>query len=155
MELDLRFVAAGRGGFEDAVVEVVVEEPEGDGFEGAGHRGDLGEDLDAVLLVFDHVLEAAGLSFDAAQAAEVLVLVGDVAVGAGGVVVLDGLLGHGVLVPLVPVQLDRRWRAADGYGGGFQPLRLLSAYSRGVYAGVLFGTRGGVLCGFGGVDHER
>ncbi len=42
--------------------------------------GDLGEDVDAVDVLVDHALDAAYLPFDAAQALEVGVLVGSVAV---------------------------------------------------------------------------
>ena len=49
VDLGVGFGAAGAGGVGDAVAEVVVEEAEGDGFQGGGDGGDLGEDVDAVL----------------------------------------------------------------------------------------------------------
>ena len=42
--------------------------------------GDLGEDVDAVLLLVDHPLQAARLALDATQPPEVVVLLMDVAV---------------------------------------------------------------------------
>ena len=39
--------------------------PERDGLEGARQRADLREDVDAVLLVLDHLVDAAGLTLDA------------------------------------------------------------------------------------------
>src|SRR5450759_1265403 len=55
----------------DAGTEVVVEEREGERLECLGDRGDLGEDVDAVLVVRDHLLQAADLALDAAQPVEV------------------------------------------------------------------------------------
>src|SRR5258708_7577605 len=48
---------------------------EGDSLQGLGRRGYLGEDIDAVLVLVDHPLQAADLALDAAQALEVDVLV--------------------------------------------------------------------------------
>ena len=58
-----------------------------------GDRGDLRDDVDAVLILVDHALNAAGLTFDATQARKVAGLVDAIAVfmvGAWAVVV--GLL---------------------------------------------------------------
>src|SRR5688572_25054164 len=100
--------AAGGRGLHEAVAHVLLEQAQGDRLESLRHRRDLGEDVDAVLLVLDHALQTAGLALDAAQPLEVVVLAVDVAVlvvvgtvlgsavvlGAGGAAVLDGL--HGV-----------------------------------------------------------
>ena len=61
-------------GVDDAVRQVLVEQPERHRLQRLGHRGDLGEDVDAVLLLLDHPLQAADLALDAAQALEVVVL---------------------------------------------------------------------------------
>ena len=70
----------GAGGVDHAVREVLLEQADRDGLEGLRHRRDLGEDVDAVLLVLDHPLQPAGLALDAAQPLEVVVLAVDVAV---------------------------------------------------------------------------
>src|SRR3954454_4046961 len=79
-DLLLGLPAAGARGLDDAVAEMLLEQAEGDRLQGLRHRRDLGEDVDAVLLVLDHALQAAGLALDAAQPLEVLVLAIDVAV---------------------------------------------------------------------------
>src|SRR5665647_1353309 len=55
----------------DAGTEVVVEERESERLERLGDCRDLGEDVDAVLVVVDHLLQAADLALDAAQPVEV------------------------------------------------------------------------------------
>src|SRR4051812_48332371 len=55
-------------GVNDTVREVVVEQLDGDGLERLRDRGDLVEDLDAVLVLVDHALQSTDLAFDAAQA---------------------------------------------------------------------------------------
>src|SRR5665647_2819768 len=55
----------------DAGTEVVVEERESERLERLGDCRDLGEDVDAVLVVVDHLLQAANLALDAAQPVEV------------------------------------------------------------------------------------
>src|SRR5688500_6640462 len=62
------------------MAHVLLEQAQCDRLECLRHRGDLGEDVDAVLLVLDHALQAAGLALDAAQPLEVVVLAVDVAV---------------------------------------------------------------------------
>ena len=83
-EASLSFTSASRPalarGVDDAVGQVLVEQAERDGLERLGHRGDLGEDVDAVLLLLDHPLQAAGLALDPAQPLEVVVLGVEVAV---------------------------------------------------------------------------
>ena len=60
---------AGRERAGDAVVHVVVEDPEGEALERGVHGGDLREDVDAVAVVLDHPLDPAHLALDAVQAA--------------------------------------------------------------------------------------
>jgi len=79
-DLLLGLPAAGARGLDDAVAEVLLEQAEGDSLERLRHRRDLGEDVDAVLLVLDHALQTAGLTLDATEPLEVLVLAVDVAV---------------------------------------------------------------------------
>src|SRR3954447_25039506 len=73
-------VVTGAGGVDHAVVHVLLEQADRDRLEGLRHRGDLGQDVDAVLLVLDHPLQPAGLPLDAAQPLKVVVLAMDVAV---------------------------------------------------------------------------
>ena len=61
--LDGRLVAE-LGGIKHAVLEMVVEQTSRDPLEGTGQGGDLGEDVDAVLIVIDHLPDAADLTFD-------------------------------------------------------------------------------------------
>src|SRR5262245_51409133 len=63
-----------RLGAEDAVPRVAVEKPEGDLLERGLDCADLGHDLDAVAVLFDHSLHAADLAFDAAKAGDELIL---------------------------------------------------------------------------------
>ena len=70
----------------EVITEVLVEQPEGDGLERLGRGGDLGEDVDAVLLLIDHLRDPTRLSFDALHAAEIALLVADVAVLVGIVI---------------------------------------------------------------------
>src|SRR4051812_21562304 len=79
LDLEFGFGASGGERLTDAVLEVVFEQLKGDGLEGLGGGGDLGEDVDAVLVLVDHSLQAADLSLDPAQPAQHLVLVGRVA----------------------------------------------------------------------------
>src|SRR3569833_3264867 len=72
--------SAGLGGGDDAVAQVRLEQAQSDRLQRLRHRRDLGEDGDAVLLVLDHALQAAGLALDATESLEVLVLAVDVAV---------------------------------------------------------------------------
>jgi len=60
------FVAAH--GFRGAVVQMIAHQVSGDAAQGFLDAGDLGDDVGAVAVVFDHFLEAADLAFDAAQA---------------------------------------------------------------------------------------
>ena len=83
------------------MADVLFEQVQGDGVERLGDRGNLGEDVDAVLIFVDHAGDAADLPFDAAQALEVRLFVGGVTVlgfrrltaAACAGVRLSGLLG--------------------------------------------------------------
>src|SRR5215218_5207533 len=59
----------------DAVLEVLVYQPQGDRLERLGGRRDLGEHVDAVVVLLDHPRDPADLAFDAAQPPQVVVLV--------------------------------------------------------------------------------
>src|SRR5215207_916319 len=83
--------AAALGRLDHAVGEVLLEQLEGEGLQRLGGSRDLGEDVDAVLVLLDHPLQAADLALDTAQALEVAVL-------ARGVAVRRGRLGHLVLL---------------------------------------------------------
>ena len=48
-----------------------LEQFEGEGLQRLGRSRDLSQDVDAVLVLFDHVLQPADLSLDPAQAFEV------------------------------------------------------------------------------------
>ena len=64
--------------------QVVFEQAEAHGVQRFRGRGDLGEDVDAVLVLLDHAGDAADLTLDAAQTLQVGVLGGSVAVRWGG-----------------------------------------------------------------------
>jgi len=98
-ELSVGFCSIGAGGVDDAVFQVVVEEAERDALKGGGKRGDLGKDVDAVLLFIDHAVQATGLALDALERGKVAVLVADVAVVGviGGRNVGGG--GHSEILP--------------------------------------------------------
>src|SRR5450759_742064 len=71
VDLVVCHATSGAYGVLHAGPEVVVEEREGERLERLGDCGDLGEDVDAVLVVSDHLLQAANLALDAAQTVEV------------------------------------------------------------------------------------
>src|SRR4029079_17223999 len=93
LDLGVTFGAAEPGGVGDAVFEVVVQQAEGDTFQGGGEGGDLGEDVDAVLLFLDHPVDAAGLALDPLEAGQVAALVADVAVVSAGRLGEVGVVG--------------------------------------------------------------
>ena len=80
VELGLGGRAALDSRVHDAVPQVVVQQAERHRLQGLRERADLGEDVDAVLLLLDHPVDAAGLALDALEPGEVPVLVRDVAV---------------------------------------------------------------------------
>src|SRR5579883_1173969 len=65
------------------MVDVVVEEDAGDGLQGGRDRGDLGENVDAVAVLGDHLLDPPSLTLDAPHPVDerLLVLGGHVPVG--------------------------------------------------------------------------
>ena len=133
------------------MADVLFEQVQGDGVERLGDRGNLGEDVDAVLVFVYHAGDAADLPFDAAQSLEVRLFVGGVTV-----------LGFGCLAAAACAGVRLAgffsgflgWRAGCGadlggcavaalVAGGFHGL---SVYPRGVYRkGVL---RVVTRCGF-------
>jgi len=66
------------GGAGHAMADMLFEQVQGDSVERLGDRGNLGEDVDAVLIFVDHAGDAANLPFDAAQALEVRLFGGSV-----------------------------------------------------------------------------
>src|ERR671932_138032 len=65
-DLDLRLVVVARaGGVDDAVGDVVLEEPEADGLQGLRDGRDLGEDVDAVRVLVHHALKSPDMPLDA------------------------------------------------------------------------------------------
>ena len=50
------------------MADVVFEQAHGDLLQAVGRGGDLGEDVDAVLILLHHPLEPPYLTFDAAEA---------------------------------------------------------------------------------------
>src|SRR5688572_16639271 len=73
-DLGRRGVVGLARGVDDAVRDVLLEQAEAHGLEGAGHRAHLGEDVDAVGVVVDHPRDAAHLALDAAQPLEMVPL---------------------------------------------------------------------------------
>src|SRR6476661_2264629 len=92
-QLGIGLITAFGDGLRDAVAEVLVEQAERHRLQRAVDRAYLGEDVDAVLVLVDHLRDAADLPLDAAQPLGVVVLVGRVAVG----LVRLGFGGHGLL----------------------------------------------------------
>src|SRR5262245_7462898 len=62
-------------GLGHAVGQVFLKKLQREGLQGLRGRGDLSEDVDAVLVLLDHALQAPDLALDAAQSLEVTVLV--------------------------------------------------------------------------------
>jgi len=79
-DLLVGFAAPGLGGFDHAAGHVLIEQTQGDGLQGLRGGTDLGEDVDAVLVVLDHLLQPPDLPLHPAQPLEVVVLVCGVAV---------------------------------------------------------------------------
>ena len=65
---------AGAGRVHDAMRQVVVEQPQGHRLQRLRHGRDLGEDVNAVLILLNHALQAPCLTFDPAQPFELGVL---------------------------------------------------------------------------------
>lgn len=79
---------AGRCGTCDAVLEVLVEQPDTDTLEALADRSELREDVDAVGVVLDQPLEPAHLPFDPLESKDQLLFV----------TVVSGL--HDVTIPI-------------------------------------------------------
>src|SRR4029077_18635306 len=67
-------VAAFGDGLRHAVAEVLVEQAERHRLQGAVDRADLGEDVDAGLVLVDHLRDATDLALDPAQPLGVVLL---------------------------------------------------------------------------------
>src|SRR6266540_2229000 len=65
--LDLAVALAPLEALPDAVAHVVIQKAHADRLQGCRHRVELGEDVDAVLILVDHALQASDLSLDAPQ----------------------------------------------------------------------------------------
>jgi hypothetical protein len=62
---------AGADGLGGAVGEVIAHQSSGYGAERLLHGGELGDDVGAVAVFFDHAMQAADLAFDEAEATEI------------------------------------------------------------------------------------
>src|SRR6516162_7413226 len=85
------------------MLDVVVEDPETEALEGRRDRADLREDVDAVAILGDHLLDAAHLALDPVQALDQSFLF--------GVVAVVGLLVYGrahVAAPSLALRNRRR-----------------------------------------------
>jgi hypothetical protein len=71
-QLLLRVRAARLDRSAPAEVEMVIWQAECDRLQCTRHCSDLGEDVDAVLLLVDHLVEASSLSLNPAQALDVI-----------------------------------------------------------------------------------
>ena len=80
LDLRVRLRAACVRCVDDAVSEVIIKQGQCDRLQRTGQSAYLGEDIDAVLLLLDHPLHSADLTFDASDAVEVAVFTGHVAV---------------------------------------------------------------------------
>src|SRR5690606_35676453 len=132
LDLGVDLVAALDGRVGDAVAQVLLQQLQGEGLQGLGGGGHLGEYVDAVDVLVDHALQAADLSLDAAQAFEVFLLLVVVAVDPAVVVgddVRRPVLGGG--------------RSGAGLGGRHRVL-LWCAAGRGPVLGPLY-TPGGYM----------
>src|SRR5580704_15389231 len=75
-------VATLGDGLRDAVPQMVFQQAQRHRLQRLGHRRDLGQDVDAVLVVLDHLLQPADLALDPAQPLEVVLFVLGVSVHA-------------------------------------------------------------------------
>src|SRR5216684_3304511 len=81
-DLRVRHPAPLGGRLGDAMAEMVLHQAQRHRLQRPGRRRHLGQDVDAVLVVLDHLLQAADLALDAAQPPEVGLLVRGVSVHA-------------------------------------------------------------------------
>src|SRR5689334_9870787 len=101
----------------DAVGEVILEQPDCDGVQGALRGRDLGEDVDAVGVLVDHPLQAADLSLDPPETAEQCTLVTGVTVRA--VTGHDDLVfGHAASIPPAGIGTHAATARASGNTAG-------------------------------------
>src|SRR5580692_4413520 len=75
-------VAAPGDGLRDAVPQMVFQQAQRHRLQRPGHRRHLGQDVDAVLVVLDHLLQPADLALDPPQPLEVVLFVLGVSVHA-------------------------------------------------------------------------
>lgn len=77
------------------MAKVVIEQAQRDGAKSLVDGGDLREDIEAVALLMDHLLDPADLAFEAAEPVAVfrLVLLGDVAMGCRNVPIARASIG--------------------------------------------------------------
>src|SRR5512142_3337047 len=61
-------------GCHDAVVQMLVEQPQRDGLQRAGRRRYLGEHVDAIGVLLDEALQPADLALDATQPQQMVLL---------------------------------------------------------------------------------
>lgn len=59
------------GGLRHTMAEMIFQQSHADGVQGFGGGGDLGQDVDAVLVLFDHLGDAADLALNAAQSLQI------------------------------------------------------------------------------------
>ena len=81
-------------GADHAVLGMVLEQAQGDLVEGGLDRRDLGDDVDAVALLFDHPPDPADLALDPAQPLEQRLLVARVGGGLFAAPAISRSLGH-------------------------------------------------------------
>src|SRR5690625_4484482 len=74
LQLRLLLLTAHPGGLHQAVSHVLIEQPQREGLQRAGGGRDLGEDVDAVLVLLHHLGDAPDLPLDAAQPHQVVLL---------------------------------------------------------------------------------
>src|SRR5690625_2982529 len=74
LQLRRLLLTAGPGGLDQAVGHVLIEQAQREGLQRPGGGRDLGEDVDAVLVLLDHLGDPADLSLDAAQPQQVVIL---------------------------------------------------------------------------------
>src|SRR5215218_2306666 len=103
--VDPGLAAAGLDLVADAAADVAVEQPEGHLVEGGLDGRDLGDHVDAVLVLVDHAGDAADLPLDAAQAGLELLL-------------LHGVAGHGPSSVCMPTRVEYRHGTRDSTPAG-------------------------------------
>src|SRR6202034_1775350 len=112
-------VTALSGGLGDAVTEMILQQAERHRLQRPRHRGHLGEDVDAVLVVLDHPLQAPHLALDPAQPHQVVILAGGVSVHSGlrSVPGIHGTTRSEYYTPVGYIEAGWRGRSARGMAG--------------------------------------